>query len=94
MGAGRGQSALKAWPASERRAVMKEQALFGNPITTCKVPLRAPGESQTETNQEPEGDSSHCTQEQMAALERLAWDRMRRSGVTGRCVGMGRVGRP
>lgn len=55
---------------------MKEQALFGNPITTCKVPLRAPGESQTETNQEPGGDSSHCIQEQMAALERLAWDRM------------------
>lgn len=76
MGAGRGQSALKAWPASERLAVMKEQALFRNPITTCKVPLRAPGESQTETNQEPGGDSSHCIQEQMAALERQAWDRM------------------
>ena len=67
---------MKAWPASERLAVMKEEGLFGNPTATCKVPLRAPGESQTETNQEPEGDSSHCIQEQMAALERLAWDRM------------------
>lgn len=67
---------MKVWPASERPAVMKERALFRNPITTCRVPLRAPGESQTETNQEPRGDSSHRIQEQMAALERLAWDRM------------------
>lgn len=65
-----------AWPASERVAVTKEQALPGNPITAYKVPLGAPGRPRSETSQQPEGDNSRHSQEQMAALGRLAWDRM------------------
>lgn len=50
------------------------------------MPLRAPGESQPETSQEPEGDSSHCIQEQMAALGSLPWTECDILGVTGRHV--------
>lgn len=55
MGAGRRQAASMARPASEQVAVTKEQALFGNPITACKVPLRAPRESQTKDQPEARG---------------------------------------
>lgn len=55
VGAGRRQSASMAWPVSERVAVMREQALLGNSITACKVPLRAPGESQTRDQPEARG---------------------------------------
>lgn len=55
VGAGRRQAASMARPASEQVAVTKEQALFGNPITACKVPLRAPRESQTKDQPEARG---------------------------------------
>lgn len=42
--------------ASERVAVTKEQALFGNPVTACKVPLsELLARARPETSQEPEG---------------------------------------
>lgn len=56
MGQAGDRAALMVCSASERVAVTKEQALFGNPVTACKVPLsELLARARPETSQEPEG---------------------------------------